>query len=254
VTKGLDPGVPMKDSGIPWIGEIPAHWDVRRIATFSTKITNGYVGPTRGLFVEEGEGIPYLQSLHIKDNSIRFEKKYFVPVDWHRAKSKSILRKGDILVVQTGDIGQVASVPAEFEGANCHALIIVATRQEEVRGRYLSWALNSNYGFHALKSIQTGALHPHLNCTFVREVPIPVPPHNEQDALITSIEGIHTKTREVQTRTSLQLERLQEYRQALITAAVTGQLVIPEEAALSILETARQEGTWQVRRKAKEDV
>ena len=67
-------------------------------------------------------------------------------------------------------------VPAEFAGSNCHALIIVATRRNEVRGPFLSWVLNSPYGFHALKSIQTGALHPHLNCTFVREVPVPVPP------------------------------------------------------------------------------
>ncbi len=76
VTRGLDPKVPMKDSGIEWLGKIPKHWEVRRIATFADKVTNGYVGPTRDLFVDEG--VTYLQSLHIKDNQIRFTPTYFV--------------------------------------------------------------------------------------------------------------------------------------------------------------------------------
>ncbi len=229
VTKGLDPNVPMKDSGIPWIGEIPAHWEIRRISTVSTKITNGYVGPTRGLFVEDG--VRYLQSLHIKDNQIRFTPPYFVPEEWSRYKRKSILGEGDVLVVQTGDIGQVAVVPKEWAGANCHALIIVSTITAAMSGEFLAWALSSPYGFASLKSIQTGALHPHLNCGLVRELPVPCPPIPEQRDIVGAVQRLVGSERANRLAVETQLERLKEYRQALITAAVTGQLDITEEAA-----------------------
>ena len=104
VTKGLHPNVPMKDSGVEWLGQVPAHWDVRRVNSVSTRITNGYVGPTRDILVDEG--IRYLQSLRIKGNRIRFDDSYFVTEQWSNEHSKSILETGDLLIVQTGDIGQ----------------------------------------------------------------------------------------------------------------------------------------------------
>jgi type I restriction enzyme S subunit len=61
----------------------------------------------------------------------------------------------------------VACVSKEFEGSNCHALIIVSPYFGRLLGRFLSYFLNSSFGFEELKSIQTGALHPHLNCGLV---------------------------------------------------------------------------------------
>ncbi|HFL2859577.1 TPA: restriction endonuclease subunit S, partial [Pseudomonas aeruginosa] len=129
VTKGLDPTVPMKDSGVEWLGEVPAHWEVRSISSISKKITNGYVGPTRDILVDE-PGVRYLQSLHIKSNKIKFEVPYFVSEQWSAEHAKSILASGDVLIVQTGDIGQVAVVTEEHAGCNCHALIIVSPVRE----------------------------------------------------------------------------------------------------------------------------
>src|SRR5690606_37188673 len=90
VTKGLDPTVPMKDSGVEWLGEVPAHWEVRSISSISNKITNGYVGPTRDILVDE-PGVRYLQSLHIKSNKIKFEVPYYVSAQWSAEHAKSIL-------------------------------------------------------------------------------------------------------------------------------------------------------------------
>src|SRR5690606_3503280 len=121
------------------------------------------------------EGIRYLQSLHIKGNTIRFESPYYVRKEWSDDHEKSVLETGDVLIVQTGDIGQSAVVTEEFSGCNCHALIIVAPVRKELDGRWLSWVLNSDYGFHSLLSIQTGALHPHLNCGNVKSLYVPLP-------------------------------------------------------------------------------
>ena len=177
VTKGLDPNVSRKDSGVEWLGKVPAHWEVRKVNSLSTKITNGYVGPTRDILVDEG--VRYLQSLHIKGNRIKFDAPYFVAEAWSHKHKKSILETGDLLIVQTGDIGQAAVVPDEFAGCNCHALIIVSPLRDVVCGEYLGWVFNSDYGKHSLLAIQTGALHPHLNCGNVKDVFVPVPPKLE---------------------------------------------------------------------------
>jgi type I restriction enzyme S subunit len=231
VTMGLDPNAPMKDSGDKRLGQIPHRWCAERLAMLTDKITNGFVGPTRDILLDEG--VPYLQSLHIKSNRIVFGNDYFVAPAWSRKHAKSVLRTGDVLVVQTGDIGQVAVVPPEFEGANCHALIVVSCITSLARGEYLSWVLNSHYGYHALKRIQTGALHPHLNCTFVREIICPLPPLDEQAAIVTWIRQENGKCDRLCATLEQAVARLREYRSALITAAVTGQIDVREYAKVA---------------------
>ena len=121
VTKGLDPTVPMKDSGVEWIGEIPEHWNIISLGGVTSEMRNGYVGPTRDLFVDNG--VRYIQSLHTRDGLIDFYKHpYYVREEWANQHPK--VHTGDVLIVQTGDIGQVALVNDEFDCCNCHALII----------------------------------------------------------------------------------------------------------------------------------
>ncbi|WP_167146461.1 restriction endonuclease subunit S [Pseudomonas sp. OTU750018] len=222
VTKGLDPTVPMKESGIEWLGTVPESWDVKRLSSISTKITNGYVGPTRDILLDEG--VRYLQSLHIKKNEIRFNEPYFVSLQWSLDHQKSILQTGDVLIVQTGDIGQVAVVTEEFEGCNCHALIIVSPLRTVILGEWLSWVLNSEYGFHSLLSIQTGALHPHLNCGNVKELFIPVPPLETQAEAVKYLATETSKFDELISTAQSAIDLLKERRTALISAAVTGQI------------------------------
>jgi type I restriction enzyme S subunit len=222
VTRGLDLNAPMKDSGIPWLGEVPAHWGIRSISSISTKITNGYVGPTRDVLVDEG--VRYLQSLHIKENKIRFDSPYFVRKEWSEDHRKSILEAGDVLIVQTGDIGQSAVVTEEFAGCNCHALIIVAPIRSELDGRWLSWVLNSDYGVHSLLSIQTGALHPHLNCGNVKGVYVPLPPLPEQTQIVERINDVIDQYEALIGNTKSAISLLSERRSALIAAAVTGKI------------------------------
>ncbi len=222
VTRGLNPNAPMKNSGIAWLGEVPEHWEVRRISSVSTKITNGYVGPTRDILKDEG--IRYLQSLHIKQNRIRFDQPYFVDKEWSNSHAKSILEAGDVLIVQTSDIGQSAVVTSEFAGCNCHALIIVSPVRSCLTGDWLSWVLNSHYGFQSLLSIQTGALHPHLNCGDVKDLFIPLPTIDEQREIVDHIESRIQSLNTLTTEAERAIELLKEHRSALIAAAVTGKV------------------------------
>ena len=218
-----------KPSGIEWMEEVPEHWEIRRIASFSPKITNGWVGPTRDILTESG--VPYIQSLHIKQGQIQFIKKYFVSSYWLRGHDKAQLRHGDVIVVQTGDIGQVACVPPNFDGAGCHALIIIRTDPDVMSGRFLDLLLRSNYGYNSLLRMQTGALHPHLNCTWVREIFLPVPPLAEQISIVRYLDKTTAYIDTAIVRARSQVDLLKEYRTRLIADVVTGKLDVREAAA-----------------------
>jgi type I restriction enzyme, S subunit len=222
VTKGLNPDAPMKNSGIEWLGEVPAHWSIAQLSTVTTKITNGFVGPTRDILVDDG--VRYLQSLHIKDNQIRFDTPYFVRQEWSERHAKSVLEAGDVLIVQTGDIGQSAVVPEEFAGCNCHALIVASPKRHMLNGSWLAWVLNAPYGRQSLLSIQTGALHPHLNCGNVREIGLPIPPLEEQQAVVIELEARLASLLNLDVQAKRAVELLGERRTALISSAVTGQI------------------------------
>jgi len=220
-----------KDSGVEWLGEVPEHWETLKLSKITDKITNGYVGPTRDILVEDG--VPYIQATHIKKGRINFDKGYYVRPEWSAAHSKSVLVEGDVLVVQTGaGTGDVGLVSSEDEGFNCHALIILAPTKSVISGHFLSAVLLSDCGQQKLESIQTGGMHPHLNCGNIKFVDIPVPPIDEQEAIINFIAMRTESFDSLSSDAMVAIDLLQERRSALISAAVTGQIdvrgLVPE--------------------------
>jgi type I restriction enzyme, S subunit len=115
-------------------------------------------------------------------------------------------------------------VTAEFEGANCHALIVASPVTEVVCSEYLAWVLYSNYGVHVLKSIQTGALHPHLNCGNVKDVWLPLPPMVAQRAIVAHVDRTVVEHNRAIHMAEKAIELLDEHRTSLIAAAVTGKI------------------------------
>jgi type I restriction enzyme S subunit len=203
--------------------QLPSGWKLPQLARLVSKLTNGFVGPTRDILVPAG--VRYLQSLHIKSGQIDFGRgEYYVEQDWSNAHAKSVLQAGDVLIVQTGDIGQTAVVTEEFVGCNCHALIIATPRRELVVPEYLELVLRSAYGRAAFDLYATGALHPHLNCTNIRDIRIPVPPVPLQREIATACLRVQEAHRDLRSHVLQHIERLREYRSSLISAAVTGQL------------------------------
>jgi type I restriction enzyme, S subunit len=168
--------------------------------------------------------------LHIKNGRINFARRpFFVDPAWHDERPRIHLREGDVLIVQTGDIGQLAVVPPGFGPASCHALQIARVRGSLISGRYLAAYLRSHFGRQSLLSRATGALHPHLEAG-IKDIPIVVPPPAVQAVVVREIELAEQHAAELTTILVRQVALLQERRQALIAAAVTGQLDIPAAA------------------------
>ena len=219
VTRGINPNAPLKDSGVEWIGEVPEHWEVNRLKTLCRTIRNGYVGPTRDLYVDDG--IPYIQSVHIKDGEILFEREeYYVTKDWADKHPK--IYKGDIVVVQTGDIGQIALVTNKFDKCNCHALIILSINNNVISSEYLSLYLRSHIGKELMLQTKTGALLPHLNSTQIGDTTTIVPPLSEQQEIVSYIESQTVRLDKSIEKAEHQIELLQELKQSIITEVVTG--------------------------------
>jgi type I restriction enzyme S subunit len=132
--------------------------------------------------------------------------------------------------VQTGDIGQIAVVPPDFGPASCHALQIARVRRDLLSGDFLGAYLRSPFGRHSLLSRATGALHPHLEGG-IRDIPIVIPPLVVQSEVMSELRDKATPIDGLRSRLAGQIMLLHEHRQALITAAVTGQLDVAKAAA-----------------------
>jgi type I restriction enzyme S subunit len=197
---------------------------VRPLNQVLRQLTNGYVGPTRDLLT--GAGTRYIQSLHIKNGRIDFDRHpYYVPPEWASERPRIRLSSGDILIVQTGAVGQVALVDEGNAGASCHALLIARPDESLMSPGFLYYALRSTWGKQALEREQTGALHPHLEAGKVREIRVPVPSIAIQCQVVTACARNEENTLALESALAQQTTLLGERRQALITAAVTGQFV-----------------------------
>lgn len=219
VTKGIRGDRPMKDSGIEWIGEMPTEWSMTKLSGATLSMRNGYVGPTRDLFFEDG--VRYIQSLHIKNGKIDFDRHpYYVSDEWAEVHPK--IKTNDILIVQTGDIGQVGIVEDKYDGCNCHALIIATPNSDVVIPNYLKFYLMSFVGRELMLSFRTGALLPHLNAGKIKFTPVVVPSLHEQEEIA---EYLAKKCAEIDAlidKKMVLLEELEEYKESVIYEYVTG--------------------------------
>jgi type I restriction enzyme S subunit len=208
---------------------LPDGWKVLHLNQTLRQLTNGFVGPTRDILFDEG--VKYVQSLHIKNGVIDFERRpFYVANGWHDERPRVHLRHEDVLIVQTGDIGQVAVVPADFGEASCHALQIARVRPEIVSGSYLGEYLRTPFAYQSLLKRATGALHPHLEGG-IRDVPVVVPPRSVQDALVDEARSMRNEAERLRECLGHQINLIAEHRQALISAAVTGELDLPGYSA-----------------------
>ena len=219
VTRGVRGSRPMKDSGVAYIGDIPTEWVMTKLSGATLSMRNGYVGPTRDLFFETG--IRYIQSLHIKDGKINFERHpYYVSEEWAEVHPK--IKTDDILIVQTGDIGQVGIVEKEYDGCNCHALIIATPKVDVVVPNYLKYYLMSYCGKELMLSFRTGALLPHLNAGKIKFTPIVVPCLQEQKEIADYLDRKCTEIDVLIEKKTALLAELEAYKKAVIFEYVTG--------------------------------
>jgi len=211
---------PVDATGLP---ELPEGWCVVELGEVVWRLTNGYVGPTRDIYVEHG--VPYLLSKHVKKNVLRFDGATFITKEFNQRNRKSILQAGDVLLVQTGHVGESAVVPPEHEGHNCHAMIVISPVEEVLDGKYLSLFFGSPATQRAFSAIEKGMTLRHLNCHDVIHLLTVVPPLEEQRAIVARTERRLADLAALGSVTVRQAESLNEFNRALLAKAFRGELV-----------------------------
>lgn len=225
VTKGLFKDVPMQDCSANDLGIIPKHWNVMRLGYVSS-MQNGYVGPTVDILVDEDEGQMYIQSLHVKNGKIVFGNDFYVTEKWGRTRPK--LYEGDVVIVQTGDIGQVGLVTKEYDGKNCHALIICHTNKEIMCPEYLIYYFMSDIGQWQLLQYETGTTLKHLNSTKIKDSKVLIPPIDEQKNIATFLADKCETVDSIIAVKTQQLESMRSHKQSLIFEYITGKKRVKE--------------------------
>ena len=229
VTRGLDPNVPMKDSGVEWLGEIPAHWHLRPLKRVSPEITVGVV-VNPSTYVRT-EGVPFLYGSDIHEGHIVADAaRRMSEEDSESLGSKSCLRAGDLVCVRVGAPGVTAVVPPQLAGANCASVLIIR-RVDSFDSQWLCYAMNSRLVRFQVELVQYGAAQEQFNVAHAVAFFVPLAPQAEQRAIAafldretTSIDALIAKVRQA-------IHHLKEFRTALISAAVTGKIDVREEAS-----------------------
>ena len=228
VTRGLDPNVSMKDSGVEWLGEIPAHWEVKRLKYQSPGATVGIVVTPSKYYVDEG--VPCLRSLNVSSGSINMENLVYISENANELHRKSKIFAGDVVVVRTGQAGTAAVVPQELDGANCIDLLIVR-RSEELLSRFVYYYLNSNTATSQAEELSVGAIQAHYNTSTLTQLVIPKIPTDEQRRIVIHLDAATAKIDALIAKIHQAIDHLKEFRTALISAAVTGKIDVRGEAS-----------------------
>lgn len=227
VTQGLDPNVPMKDSGVDWIGKIPAHWEVKRLKYLGKSIIGLTYSPN-DLSDEKG-GTLVARSSNLYEGKFRYGEKENVYVNCFIPEHLK-LKKGDVLICSRNGsrdlIGKCAFVSDADEGNSFGAFTTVFRSKHN---EYLFCILNSDV-FKMLSGTFLTSTINQLTVGNLNSIFVPLPPSkNERDGIITYINRINGDVERAIEYQKIQIEKLKEYKTTLINSAVTGKIKITPE-------------------------
>jgi type I restriction enzyme S subunit len=224
VTKGLDPNVPMMDSGVEWLGKIPAHWALPKLRHIANIQTGTALGKdAKG---KQTISVPYLRVANVQDGYLDLSdiQEIWLPAE---QLQRFRLRKGDVLMNEGGDndkLGRGHIWDGEIDVC-VHQNHVFAVRPHGVTSRWLSMYAGTTPAqfFFLSKAKQTTNLAS-ISSTSLMDLPVPQPPTDEQIAIVAYIELQTSHVDALAAKTERSIELLREHRTALITAAVTGKI------------------------------
>jgi type I restriction enzyme S subunit len=230
VTKGLDPRVSMKDSGVEWLGKIPAHWKTKplmRLTPDHRPIMYGIVLPGPNV----DDGVPIVKGGDVAPGRLRLDLLNRTTREIEAPYARSRLRCGDIVYAIRGSIGAVEIVPDELQGANLTQDAARVAPSSEVSNRWLVFALRAKSVFAQLEGGAMGAAVKGINIRDLKRAILPVPLPKEQIAIASFLENQTEKIDALIAKAREGIEKLKEYRTALISAAVTGKIDVRDNSA-----------------------
>jgi type I restriction enzyme S subunit len=226
VTRGLDPSVPLKPSGIPWLGDIPQHWEAKRLKAIA-QIRYGLGQPPR----ESETGLPLIRATNVDQGRILEKNMVRVdPADVPKTRN-AFLKAGEIIVVRSGALtADSAIIPEQYAGAVAGYDMVVTVRS--ARADFIAMALLSSYvQADQLVIASMRAAQPHLNAEELGTAILLLPLDEEQKQIVEFLRNESLPIDAAISRLEREIELLREYRTRLVADVVTGKLDVREAAA-----------------------
>lgn len=232
VTKGIDPNVKMKDSGVEWIGEIPEHWKKVSLKHLADKerysFTDGPFGSDLKNEEYQDEGVPLIQLNNIKDGNHLLNKLNFISEEKSQDLLKHTIYPGDLVVAKMAHpVARTAIVSDAYPKYNIVAdCIRLKPDKNKCSVEFLNYTMNSNYFKSQAETVSTGTTRLRINLGTLKSLQIALPPLKEQEEIYKYLD---IKTYEVDTLVNdikNQIQTLKKYSQSLIFEAVTGKIDI----------------------------
>lgn len=235
VTKGLDPNAPMKDSGVAWLGEIPEHWVLKRLKHL--------LKPRKGA-IKTGPFGSQLQSSEMQAGDIKvYNQRSVLDRDFATGENYISFQKfdelrsfeafpGDLLITTRGSIGRCSVLPVGAERGILHPCVMrIQVDPRLISTRFLEVLIqDGTIVLDQLRLMSNATTIDVIYSESLREVLIALPPPKDQDAIVEFVDRETALIDEMVAKVETAIDRLQEYRAALITAAVTGKIDVREAA------------------------
>lgn len=224
VTRGLNPDAPLSYSGIDWLGSIPEHWEVSKLKYLTDKIGSG-ITPKGGAEVYSESGILFIRSQNVFPDGLHLDGPTYIPESIDEGMSNTRVYKGDVLLNITGaSIGRCCVYTLEAKANVNQHVCIIRPLTNKIRDKYLQFVINSKTGQTQIKLSQAGGNREGLNFEKLKNFTISVPPLSEQEEIADFLDEKTAKIDRLVEELTKQLDELAEYKQAVITEAVTGKV------------------------------
>ena len=224
VTKGLDKNVPLKDSGIEWIGEIPEHWEINKLfRVCELKARVGWKGLQSSEFEEKSYAY-LVTGQDFRGPHINWSSCYQINKERYDEDPYIQLKNDDLLITKDGTIGKVAIV-SNLDKPAClnSGIFVMRKRNNEFITKYMYWLFVSSLLSSYNNDINSGASTiMHLYQSIFYQMPLPIPPLPEQETITNYLDQKCSEIDELITIKQQKIEKLKDYKKSLIFECVTG--------------------------------
>ncbi len=222
VTKGLDPTVPMKDSGIEWLGEIPAHWEVKRLK-FVAKFFGGGT-PSKDILDYWSGDIPWVSPKDMKAEIVYDAEDHITEYAIEHSATRLIQTGAVLIVVRSGILRHSIPVAINVRPVALNQDMKALVAEPFLRAGYLASLIRGHEGALLVEWRKEGATVESIEFELLANTPCPIPPLFEQQAIANYLDHETAKIDALISRIREGIEKLKEYNTALISAAVTGKI------------------------------
>jgi type I restriction enzyme S subunit len=232
VTKGLNPGAPMKDSGVEWLGEVPEHWSVGTLNRVANRVVVGIAEAATHAYVDDG--VPILRSTNVRAGKLIGDILH-IALEFAAGRGSKLLNAGDLVTVRTGNAGVTAVVPKLLDGCQCFTMLISTLRIENSPEYYCYW-MNSEAAQRYFGLEGWGTAQVNISVPILKNLPVVIPHPEEQREIVEFLDIEISRLDALSAEAKRGIALLTERRSALISAVVTGKIdvrqAVPQQKSI----------------------